>query len=143
MKSAVESADFGALALRWGMRALWLFAAATLVVGRDRDEAPVLPPREQTLDTAPSLDAYATNATLDAPSYSRDADGLHRVLVAEDDALSFSFAYVVQTPAPTARPAVEIDLSVSLVGLSYVAGGLAPEMRGQGVVSVDDAARLS
>ena len=27
--------------------------------------------------------------------------------------------------------------------LSYVAGGLAPEMRGQGVVSVDDAARLS
>ena len=62
------------------MRALWLFAAATLVVGRDRDEAPVLPPREQTLDTAPSLDAYATNATLDAPSYSRDADGLSRVL---------------------------------------------------------------
>ena len=44
----------------------WLFAAATLVVGRDRDEAPVLPPREQTLDTAPSLDAYATNATLAA-----------------------------------------------------------------------------
>ena len=70
------------------MRALWLFAAATLVVGRDRDEAPVLTPREQILDTAPSLDAYATNATLDAPSYSRDADGLHRVLVAEDDALS-------------------------------------------------------
>ena len=60
------------------MRALWLFAAATLVVGRDRDEAPVLTPREQILDTAPSLDAYATNATLDAPSYSRDADVLHR-----------------------------------------------------------------